>query len=106
MTPEPNAPTGNTPPPPANSGANDNPDEFSAFRKPDAPRTEDYTAQAEIADPNAQLGHVDQNQAPAEVVATQDAPHDEAERAWADDDPRYAGGHRRQAYDDDPGHVL
>ena len=86
---------------PANSGANDNPDEFSEFRKPSAPPTEDYSAQADAAIPADQPGHVAQNQAPAEVAATQNAPQDEADRAWADDDPRYAGGHRHQAYDDD-----
>lgn len=94
------------PAPVANDGSNDNPDEFSEFRKSSAPATEDYSTEAEQANPAQQPGHVEQNQAPAEVAATQNADQSTAERSWADDDPRYAGGHQRQAYDDDPTHVL
>ena len=92
--------------PAANSGANDNPDEFSEFRKPDAPPTEDYSDDASDANPRQQRGHVVQNQDPAAVAATQNADHEDSKEAWAKDDPRYAGGHQRQAYDDDPTHVL
>ncbi|WP_046244985.1 hypothetical protein [Hymenobacter terrenus] len=68
------------------SGANDNPDEFSEFRD----REKD--ARQAPANPADQPGHVEQNQDPAAVRATQDEDNDEQRAAWARDDPRYAGG--------------
>jgi hypothetical protein len=81
-------------PGPANSGANDNPDEFSEFRKPGAPPTENYAAESEQADPAQQPGHVEQNQNPAAVAAAQNASHAEQRKAYALDDPRYGSGPR------------
>ena len=76
-----------------NSGHNDNPDEFSEFRKPNRTGTEDYSAEAEAANPREQPGHVEQNQDPAAVRAAQDKDADVQRAAWADDDPRYGSGH-------------
>ncbi|SFQ53757.1 hypothetical protein [Hymenobacter arizonensis] len=67
-------------------GSNDNPDEFSEFRD----REKD--ARDAPANPEDQPGHVEQNQNPAAVRATQDENYDEQKAAWALDDPRYAGG--------------
>ncbi|MDO7851452.1 hypothetical protein [Hymenobacter convexus] len=71
---------------PGRSGANDNPDEFSEFR--------DREKDAENAPtrPEDQPGHVEQNQAPDLVRATQGEEDDIQRKAWAIDDPRYAGG--------------
>ena len=101
MNTEPNAPADKAPGQPnsANSGHNDNPDEFSFFKedadeaKP-ASGTEDYTAEAREADPANQVGHVEQNQDPAAVRTAQltDADNEASREAWAKDDPRYAGG--------------
>ena len=68
------------------SGANDNPDEFSEFRdrKKEALQAPD--------DPEDQPGHVEQNQAPELIQATQNEEPDIQRKAWAEDDPRYAGG--------------
>lgn len=79
---------------PSNSGHNDNPDEFSEFRKPNAPGTEDYSAESAAADPEAQRGHVEQNQNPDAVAAAQNADNDTQRDAWKSDDPRYGSGHR------------
>ena len=79
---------------PSNSGHNDNPDEFSEFRKPSAPPTENYAQESEAADPQQQRGHVEQNQAPGAVAATQNADNDAQREAWKADDPRYGSGHR------------
>jgi hypothetical protein len=68
------------------SGANDNPDEFSEFRD----REKD--AQNAPDRPEDQPGHVEQNQAPGLVAATQGEENDIQRQAWAIDDPRYAGG--------------
>jgi hypothetical protein len=81
-----------------NSGHNDNPDEFSEFRKPNSTGTEDYSAEAEAARPAQQPGHVEQNQDPAAVRAAQDQDADVQRTAWADDDPRYAGGGTRTSW--------
>lgn len=67
-------------------GSNDNPDEFSEFRD------RDKDAHNAPANPMDQPGHVEQNQNPGAVRATQDEDNDEVRRAWALDDPRYAGG--------------
>ena len=101
MTPDPNAPANKAPAQPnsANSGHNDNPDEFSTFKedadeaKP-ASGTENYAAEAREANPADQPGHVAQNQDPAAVRAAQlhDADNEATREAWAKDDPRYAGG--------------
>ena len=101
MTPDPNAPA-NKPaeqPNSTNSGHNDNPDEFSFFKedadeaKP-ASGTENYAPEAEPADPADQPGHIEQNQDPAAVLATQinHADNETTHQAWEKDDPRYAGG--------------
>ncbi|UOQ96528.1 hypothetical protein MUN81_14915 [Hymenobacter sp. 5317J-9] len=72
--------------PAGRDGSNDNPDEFSEFRD----REKD--ARKAPANPEDQPGHVEQNQDPAAVRATQDADNDVQRAAWAQDDPRYAGG--------------
>ena len=72
--------------PAGRDGSNDNPDEFSEFRD----RGKD--AQKAPANPTDQPGHVEQNQDPAAVRATQNENNDEQRAAWAKDDPRYAGG--------------
>ena len=72
-------------------GSNDNPDEFSELRKPE-------DAQKAPARPEDQRGHVTQNQDPGAVYAAQDAENDEKRTAWADDDPRYAGGHAKATW--------
>ncbi|OON67069.1 hypothetical protein [Hymenobacter sp. CRA2] len=83
----------------SNSGANDNPDEFSEFRKPDAPPTENYAQESQQTDPAQQPGHVEQNQNPAAVAATQNAGNDAQRAAWKDDDPRYGSGPRPEPTD-------
>jgi hypothetical protein len=85
---------------PSNSGHNDNPDEFSEFRKPDAPATENYASESEQADPARQPGHVEQNQDPEAVRATQNADNDKQREAWAADDPRYGSGPRPEPQDE------
>ena len=72
--------------PAGRDGSNDNPDEFSEFRD----REKD--AQEAPANPADQPGHVEQNQDPAAVRATQNDDNDEQRAAWAKDDPRYASG--------------
>ena len=70
---------------PGRSGANDNPDEFSEFRsRKDAEKAPD--------NPEDQAGHVEQNQDPEAVRAARHADADVQRQAWAQDDPRYAGG--------------
>jgi len=71
---------------PGRSGANDNPDEFSEFRD------REKEAQNSPDRPEDQPGHVEQNQAPDLVRATQGEENDIQRQAWAIDDPRYAGG--------------
>jgi hypothetical protein len=84
--------------PASNDGSNDNPDEFSEFRKDDAPKTEDYSTNAENANPEHQRGHVVQNQDPSGVRNVQNADRDVQEGTWADDDERYAGGHKQASW--------
>ncbi|WP_400190235.1 hypothetical protein [Hymenobacter sp. B81] len=91
-----------TPAPKANDGSNDNPDEFSAFRKSNASGTEDYSPESRRADPAQQPGHVEQNQNPAAVAAAENAPYDEQRQAWAEDDPRYGSGPRPATPDEAP----
>ncbi|ALW86788.1 hypothetical protein AUC43_17900 [Hymenobacter sedentarius] len=67
-------------------GSNDNPDEFSELR------SRDKDAREAPSNPADQPGHVEQNQNPAAVRATQNEDNDEQRAAWALDDPRYAGG--------------
>jgi hypothetical protein len=81
--------------PKRNDGSNDNPDEFSEFRKPD-----DRGTNADSANLMDQRGHVDQNQNPGAVNVTQDAENDETRAAWAEDDERYAGGHRKASWEE------
>lgn len=83
----------NAAPKTSNSGHNDNPDEFSEFRKPNQTGTEDYSPEAEASSPSDQPGHVEQNQDTAAVRAAQDKDADVQRAAWADDDPRYGSGH-------------
>ncbi|OGX84322.1 hypothetical protein BEN47_02860 [Hymenobacter lapidarius] len=71
--------------PAGRDGSNDNPDEFSEFRS-------EKDANDAPANPADQTGHVEQNQDPAAVRATQDENNDEQRAAWAKDDPRWAGG--------------
>ncbi|RTQ47774.1 hypothetical protein EJV47_17795 [Hymenobacter gummosus] len=85
-----------------NDGSNDNPDEFSEFRKSDAPGTEDYSRESEQADPWAQPGHVEQNQNPEAVKATENSSNDAKREAWAKDDPRYGSGPRPATPDEAP----
>jgi hypothetical protein len=81
---------------PGRSGANDNPDEFSEFRdrEKDAQNAPDH--------PQDQPGHVEQNQDPAAVRATQGADNDVQRAAWAQDDPRYAGGGTHNTRQENP----
>jgi len=81
-----------------NDGSNDNPDEFSEFRDKDAPKTEDYSTAAENANPEHQRGHVAQNQDPQAVRAVQNADADAQKVGWAEDDERYAGGHKQASF--------
>ena len=67
-------------------GSNDNPDEFSELHD------RDKDAQKAPNNPADQPGHVEQNQNPAIVQATQGEEDDIQRKAWALDDPRYAGG--------------
>lgn len=83
-----------------NDGSNDNPDEFSEFREPGKPVTEDYGTSADAASPEHQQGHVEQNQAPDEVRAAQHEDTDYQRAAWSDDDARYAGGHREASWEE------
>lgn len=83
-----------------NDGSNDNPDEFSEFRKKDAPTTEDYSTDAENANPEHQRGHTVQNEDPQGVRNVQNADRDVQEGTWADDDERYAGGHRKASWEE------
>lgn len=83
-----------------NDGSNDNPDEFSEFREPGQPVTEDYGTSADAASPQHQQGHVEQNQAPDEVRAAQHEDTDYQRAAWSDDDKRYAGGHREASWEE------
>ena len=71
---------------PGRSGANDNPDEFSELgdREKEAAKAPD--------NPEDQPGHIEQNQNPAAIRDTQGKDDDTQRAAWADDDPRYAGG--------------
>ena len=70
---------------PGRDGSNDNPDEFSEFRSnEDAEKAPD-----KLED---QPGHVEQNQDPEAVRAARHADADVQHQAWAQDDPRYAGG--------------
>ena len=82
---------------PGRDGSNDNPDEFSEFRD----REKD--AQDAPATPAEQPGHVEQNQAPDAVRATQNEDNDEQRTAWAEDDPRYAGGGTHNTRDEPAG---
>ncbi|GAC1368478.1 MAG: hypothetical protein NVS3B25_11470 [Hymenobacter sp.] len=79
-------PTNSDAAPAGRSGANDNPDEFSAFRN------REQEARQAARTPADQPGHVEQNQDPAAVRAARNADSDEQRAAWAQDDPRYAGG--------------
>ncbi len=82
-----------------NDGSNDNPDEFSEFRKSDNVETEDTTTDAQDENAVQQRGHVTQNQDPQAVRASQNADNDVQSAAWAQDDPRYAGGHARASWE-------
>jgi hypothetical protein len=79
------------------SGANDNPDEFSEFRD----REQDAQNAPDRAED--QPGHVLQNQAPGLVAAVEATSEDNEElrKAWAIDDPRYAGGGTHNTRDED-----
>jgi hypothetical protein len=83
-----------------NDGSNDNPDEFSEFRKPDQAAIEGYGTDPDAANPAHQQGHVEQNQATDEVIAAQHEDTDKRRAAWSDDDERYAGGHREATWED------
>lgn len=83
----------------ANDGSNDNPDEFSDFRKqsaevPAAPDGEPETPK----NAGPQRGHVTQNQNPGAVRNAQDTDSDVQRAAWSEDDPRYAGGHAKATW--------
>ena len=83
-----------------NDGSNDNPDEFSEFRKPDQAAIEGYGTDPDAANPAHQQGHVEQNQATDEVIAAQHEDTDKRRAAWSDDDARYAGGHREASWEE------
>ncbi|KAA9332241.1 hypothetical protein F0P96_12220 [Hymenobacter busanensis] len=86
--------------PPANSGANDNPDEFSEFRRKDAPATEDYSPESRRANPAEQRGHVEQNQNPEAVAAARNGSESERRAAYALDDPRYGSAANEPSWSD------
>ena len=90
----------NSAPAAGRSGANDNPDEFSEFRdrEKDAKKAPD--------NPADQPGHVEQNQHPEAVRATNDEDNDEQRAAWALDDPRYAGGGTHNTRNDEKNDQL
>lgn len=77
------------------SGANDNPDEFSEFRD------REKEAQNAPVNPEDQPGHVEQNQDTAAVRAAQGEEDDIQRKAWAKDDPRYAGGGTHNTREED-----
>ena len=83
----------------SNDGSNDNPDEFSEFRKPAAQPTASQNpgyqpnGEPDTPNPGPQRGHAQQNQDPSLVKDAKDADNDAQRTAWADDDRRYAGGH-------------
>lgn len=81
-----------------NDGSNDNPDEFSEFRKDGDSITEDYSTSAENANSEHQRGHTVQNEDPQGVRNVQNADRDVQEGTWADDDERYAGGHKQASW--------
>lgn len=83
-----------------NDGSNDNPDEFSEFRKTDEDAIEGYGTDPDAANPKYQQGHVEQNQATDEVIAAQHEETDKRRAAWSDDDARYAGGHRQASWEE------
>lgn len=75
-----------------NDGSNDNPDEFSEFRTAAQPDSENYAPQAQSA---AQAGAASYNGGRAESHARPagfEKAEDVARDAFAEDDPRYAGG--------------
>ena len=88
----------------SNDGSNDNPDEFSEFRKPTPPPTASQNpgyqpnGEPDAPNPGPQRGHVTQNQDPESVVAAKHADTDVQRTAWSDDDPRYAGGHQHATW--------
>jgi hypothetical protein len=79
------------------SGSNDNPDEFSEFRD----REKDAQNAPDAAED--QPGHIEQNQAPELVreVQADTEDNDELRKAWAIDDPRYAGGGTHSTREED-----
>ena len=81
-----------------NDGSNDNPDEFSEFRSTDNVETENTATDVQDANLMQQRGHVTQNQDPQAVRAAQNADADAQTTAWAEDDPRYAGGHAKASW--------
>jgi len=76
----------------SNDGSNDNPDEFSEFRKKRPNLTEDYGQVSQQVDPTEQRGHVEQNQNPEAVAAAQNSDESTRRAAYASDDPRYGSG--------------
>ena len=84
----------------SNDGSNDNPDEFSEFRRPSDAKTEDYTTSAAGGNPVNQRGYSEQNKDPQGVRNVQNADRDVQEGTWADDDERYAGGHRKASWEE------
>lgn len=76
----------------SNDGSNDNPDEFSEFRKKRPNNTEDYGQVSQQADPKEQRGHVEQNQNPEAVANAQNSDESTRRAAYAADDPRYGSG--------------
>jgi hypothetical protein len=94
-------------------GSNENPDEFSEFRKdgnksvpkPDADVPGAYTTNSPDANPTGQPGHVRQNRDPqavqyaqGDVPGQQQKEEDNTKQAWAQDDERYAGGHAEASW--------
>ncbi|RYY10282.1 MAG: hypothetical protein EOO36_20835 [Cytophagaceae bacterium] len=83
-----------------NDGSNDNPDEFSEFRDPEDAKDYDNTTDSPNANPEQQRGHVVQNRDPQGIRNVQNADRDVQEGTWADDDERYAGGHRKASWEE------
>lgn len=105
--------SGDTKQPQPRDGSNDNPDEFSEFRKdddknagkPDQDVPGAYTTNSPNSNPTGQVGHVVQNRDPQAVRYAQgdttgqnQKEEDNTRQAWAQDDERYAGGHAQASW--------
>lgn len=101
--------------PQPHDGSNDNPDEFSEFRKdddknagkPDQDVPGAYTTDSPNSNPTGQVGHVVQNRdsqavryAQGDTAGQNQKEEDNTRTAWAQDDERYAGGHAKASWEE------